>query len=92
MEDTQGHVGKMEAQLKHWGAKLDAIVAKAEKAGTQVKIERRKRVDDLKAKYQAAQSKLSELKAAGSGKWEVLKTGVESAWNELEAAFRKLRN
>ena len=92
MESTQGHVGKMEAQLKHWGAKLDAIVAKAEKAGTQVKIERRKRVDDLKAKYQAAKSSLNELKAAGAGKWAVLKTGVESAWNELEAAFKKLRN
>lgn len=34
MENTQGHVGKMETQLKQWGARLDQIVAKAEKAGT----------------------------------------------------------
>jgi len=57
-----------------------------------MKIERRKRIDDLKAKYQAAQSKLAELKAASGEKWGVLKTGVESAWNELEAAFKKLKN
>jgi hypothetical protein len=82
----------METQLKQWGAKLDQIVAEAEKAGTKVNVGRRKYVDDLKAKYQAAQSKLNELKAAGSGKWEILKTGVESAWNELEAAFKKLKN
>jgi hypothetical protein len=29
MEDTQGHVGKMETQLKQWGAKLDQIVAES---------------------------------------------------------------
>jgi DNA repair exonuclease SbcCD ATPase subunit len=92
MEDTEGHVGKREAQLKRWGAKLDQLVAKAEKAGAEMKIERRKRIDDLKAKYQAAQSKLAELKAASGEKWGVLKTGVESAWNELEAAFKKLKN
>jgi thiamine monophosphate kinase len=49
-------------------------------------------IDDLKTKYQAAQTKLAELKAAGGEKWEVLKTGVESAWSELEAAFKKLKN
>jgi DNA repair exonuclease SbcCD ATPase subunit len=92
MENMEEHVGKREAQLKQWGAKLDQLVAKAEKAGAEMKIERRKRIDDLKAKYQAAQAKLAELKAAGGEKWGVLKTGVESAWNELEAAFKKMKN
>lgn len=92
MEKMEGNVGRMETQLKHWGAKLDELVAKAEKAGAGMKIDHRKRIDDLKAKYQVAQSRLGELKAAGSEKWEVLKTGVESAWNELEAAFKKLKN
>jgi len=92
MENTQGHVGKMETQLKQWGARLDQIVAKAEKAGTEVNVERRKCVDELKAKYQAAQSKFGEFKAAGSEKWEIFKTGVESAWSDLEAAFKKLKN
>ena len=92
MEDMEGHVGKLEAQLKQWGAKLDQLVAKAEKAGAEVKIERRKYIDDLKAKVQAARSKLAEVKAAGGEKWGVLKTGVESAWNEIEAAFKKLKN
>jgi len=92
MENTEGHVGKLEAQLKQWGAKLDHLVAKAEKAGAEVKIERAKLIDDLKTKYQAAQTKLAELKAAGGEKWEVLKTGVESAWSELEACFKKLKN
>ena len=89
MENSQGPVGKMETQLKLWGARLDQVLAKAEKAGSELSAERRKRVDELKAKYQAAQTRLAEAKAAGSEKWEVLKTGIESAWRELEAAFKK---
>jgi len=36
-----------------------------------------------------AQAKLDEVKTAGSEKWETLKAGVESAWNDLEIAFKK---
>jgi hypothetical protein len=82
----------METQLRQWGARLDQLIAQTEKAGAQVNAERRKRVDELKAKYQAAQSKFGELKAAGSEKWDTLKTGVETAWSDLEAAFKKLKN
>jgi DNA repair ATPase RecN len=82
----------MEAQLKHWGAKLDELVAKAGEAGTDAKDDYRKHVEELKEKHQAAQAKLEELKAAGSEKWETLKTGVESAWHELDVAFQKMSN
>jgi hypothetical protein len=92
MESTQEHMGKLEAQLKQWGARLDQVVAKAEKVGMEVNAEKRKRLDELKAKYQAAQSKFGECKAAGDEKWEIFKTGVETAWSDLEAAFKKLKN
>ena len=61
MEKQKAHVGKVEAQLRQWGAKLDDLVAKAEEAGTEAKIEYRKRIDDLKAKHQVAQAKLEKL-------------------------------
>ena len=54
MKPQEKHVGKMETQLRQWGAKLD------------------------------------EMKAADTEKWETFKTGVESAWNELEVAFKNL--
>jgi hypothetical protein len=41
----------------------------------------------LKAKWDAAQTKLGEIKAAGEEAWEILKPGVESAWSELKAAI-----
>jgi hypothetical protein len=90
METREAHVGTMEQQLKEWGAKLDGLVAKADTAGTEAEIGYRKRIDDLRAKYRVAESKLDELKAAGSEKWETFETGVESAWNELRVAFKEL--
>jgi hypothetical protein len=57
-----------------------------------VRIDRRRRLDDLKEKYDAAEAKLAELKAAGSSKWEVFQGGVETAWSELEKAFARLAN
>ena len=92
MEKTEDNVGKLETQLKQWGARLDELVAKADRAGTAARIDNRKRIDDLKAKVHAAQAKLDEVKTADSEKWETLKTGVESAWSDLELAFKKLKN
>jgi len=89
MKDMEAYVGKMQMQLKQFGAKLDELVANADEAGTEENIDYQTHIDDLKAKYQEAQSKLDELMAAGSENWESLKVGVDSAWNELDAAFEK---
>ena len=90
MKTMEAQVGKMETQLKQWGAKLDELTTKAGEAGAEVKIDYRKGIDEVKAKHQAAQSKLDEVKAAGCEKWGTLKSGVESSWNELAVAFKKL--
>jgi hypothetical protein len=90
MKTVEANVGKMEAELRQWGVKLDKLMAKAEAAGAEVKSDYRKGVEDLKGKYKVAQSKFAESKAAGSAKWGILKTGLEAAWNDLEAAFKKM--
>ena len=92
METVESHVGKMEAELRQWGVRLDKLVAKADAAGTAAKNDVRERLDDLRTKYDAAATKLAELKAAGSSKWDTFKGGIESAWIELETAFTKVAN
>ena len=90
MQIVETNVGKMEAQLRNWGVKIDKVVAKAAAAGSEVKTDYHKGVEDLKAKYKVAQSKFADAKAAGSAKWEIFRTGLESAWSDLESAFKKL--
>jgi chromosome segregation ATPase len=82
-ETHVGKVGKIETQLKQWGAKVHELVAKADQAGAEAKTDYHNRIDDLKAKYRIARSKLAELKAESNEKWEALKTGVETAWKEF---------
>jgi TolA-binding protein len=92
MDTMKSYVGKMESQIKQWGIKIDELAAKADAAGAEAKSDYHKRIRDMKTKHQAAQAKLDEVKAAGSEKWETIKGGIESAWNELEASFKKLLN
>jgi hypothetical protein len=90
MKIIESNTGKMEAQLAKWGETLDKLIAKAEAAGTEVKLDYRRGVEDLRARCKAAQLKLDESKAAGSAKWGILKDGLQAAWTDIETAFRKL--
>jgi predicted nucleic acid-binding Zn-ribbon protein len=92
METVEWHIRQMETELRQWGERLDKLMEKADAAGTEAKIDYRNRLDELSEKYAAAQARLSELKAAGTNKWDTHRGGVESAWSELATAFTKLAN
>jgi len=84
LKDT--YVSKIEAQLKDWAADLKKLEARAQKATAEGKIEYQKRLEASRAKHQAVERKLDELKKAGEDRWEALKSGVESAWSELKGS------
>ena len=85
-------VGKMEAELQQWGARLDNLRAMADLVGTATRLDYRDRLDQAREKYYAAEAKLAELKAAGRGEWEIFRGSVENAWSELATAFTRLAN
>jgi malate synthase len=85
------NVDKMEAQLKRWAARIDRLADGAAKGGTQAGILYRLSIDDLKVKRAVAQVRVDKLKAAGPGKWDEHQAGIETAWSDLETAFRDLK-
>ncbi len=89
MQTVEAHVGRMERELKRWAAKLGELRSTG---GSEHNIDYQKRLDEMEAKYDAAEVKVDEAKAAGGARWESFMSGIDSAWNELEAAFRKLAN
>jgi hypothetical protein len=91
MNTEEANIGKLEAQLSHWGAKLDELVGKVEEGALDAKTDYRKHIDDLKVKHDVARKKLEEFKVAGSEKWMHFKVGIEGAWGELEDAFKSLK-
>jgi hypothetical protein len=92
MDTENADVGKMEVELQQWSARLDNLLAMADLVGSGMRIDYRQCLDDARKKYDAAEAKLAELKAAGRGKAEIFRGGVEDAWSELATAFTRLAN
>lgn len=92
METMEWDIRKMEAELQQWGVRLDKLVAKADGSRTDGKLDYRSRLDNLSEKYAAAEARLTELKTAGTHKWDAYKGGVENAWTELATAFTRVSN
>jgi multidrug resistance efflux pump len=89
---VERNIEKLEAQLKVWNAKVAELIAKGKTAGQEAKFESRKRIDEVKAKLEVAQANLAEFKKAGIDQWDNFRAGIESAWKQAEAAFKKLMN
>ncbi len=89
MESKDQRVGKMEKQLSDWGARIDELANRASTAGAKAVEKEQVHVAELRAKRGALEAKLIELKAAGKESWSTLKKGVDSAYEELEVAFKK---
>jgi nucleotide-binding universal stress UspA family protein len=86
-EKKKAYQEKIEAQLKEWGAKIEELKAKAETSKVELKIKYQKQMEDLRAKQDAVQHRLRELKESGEGAWEGLRTGLEKSLGEFRGSL-----
>ena len=91
METAGQEVGKIETRLRQLDAKLGRLVAKADEVGTDAETSYRRRIDHVKDKRALVQSRLDAYRAANGQKWESFKGGVQTAWYELEDAFKAIK-
>ncbi len=89
MKTREQHIGKMEKKIQHWGTKLEALAADADNAGADLEVSYRHTVDELKLKYQIAQTKFTAMKDERGDKWDELREELNDAWHDLEGAFTK---
>jgi hypothetical protein len=89
MGKKEAYQEKVQAQLREWKADIEKLMARADKAKAEGKIEFYKRAETLNAKYQAALKSSQEMKEAGEDKWEEFKAGVEAALEEVKDALKK---
>ncbi|MCK5779202.1 MAG: coiled coil domain-containing protein [Rhodospirillales bacterium] len=92
MSNKQAYQQKVQAQLDEWSAEIDKLRAKADKADADAQIALNREIDDLRDKKNQAREKLDELSDASEGAWEDLKTGIESASNQLGQALRSAQS
>lgn len=83
-------LSKIETRLRQLGARLDRLVAKADAAGTEVKVDFRNQVDLVREKHASVHDRLRTFRAANGQKWDDFRGGVETAWHDFENALRAL--
>jgi len=88
MENKEAYRDKLEAQMREWSAKIDLLKARADQAEAEAKIEYNKRIEDLRQKKEALQTKLSELQNASDAAWQDIKAGTERAAADLKDAVQ----
>tara|TARA_R110002012_G_scaffold108849_2_gene251812 strand:- start:13868 stop:14212 length:345 start_codon:yes stop_codon:yes gene_type:complete len=89
MDDKSAYAEKFQARLDQWRAEIDKFQAKAKEASADTKLKYQREVDELRAKQKDAEMKLDELGEAQGKAWEDVKSGVESAWDDLGKAVRR---
>lgn len=87
---VRNSVKRRQMQLAQWGEKLADLVAEAEVAGAEATNEYLDSLQDLKSKYESAQTKLRDLSVASPDRYDDMRSDVRHAWNQLEAAIGTL--
>ncbi|HZR03750.1 MAG TPA: hypothetical protein VFA81_11315 [Burkholderiales bacterium] len=90
MATKEAYEKKLEAQLKEWNAKLDALSAKAQKATADARITYENELESLKSKRAAAYKTLDELRMRSEHTWENMKEGAENVWDEMNKAIERI--
>jgi len=83
MATREAYQKRIESHLKSWKAKLDQLKARVDQTEAEVKTKYHEQIEILQGKREEVEKKLEELKVAGEGAWDNVKSGVEFAWNEL---------
>ena len=89
MKNREEYQGNMEAQLSAWGAEIDKLKVRADKASADTRQGYYDQIEALHAKQASMQAKLQELKASSDDAWEDLKEGLEHSWNQVKDSFNK---
>jgi hypothetical protein len=81
------YVREMSKQLDELNVKYEEFKGRATKAGDQANKDLGKKLEEAKVKRDVAAKKLDELKEAGADRWEKVKEGVGSAFDDLKKVF-----
>jgi F0F1-type ATP synthase membrane subunit b/b' len=92
MKLKEAYQEKLEAQIKEWTAQLAEMKAKADKAGADAKSQMYQQIDQVRARKEAVQQKLTEIKAASADSWQALKTGSEKALDEMKKTWESMKS
>lgn len=78
---------KLKEKIDLWNADFDKLQAKADQASVEARIKYQQQIEDLQEKRRGLEEKMVQLRGAGEGAWEDVKTGMEIAWSSMSEAL-----
>ncbi len=87
MKTKNAYIESLAAELKEWGAQIDAITAKTEQSVGMAKLKYGQELNNLRTHQQAASLKMRELEAASDDAWEKLKETADKVWDDLRTGL-----
>ncbi len=90
METWQAYEQKLRAKLDEWRAEIDKLKAKAAQADANQRLKYQEEIRNLENRQAEMKEKLEQLRTAGEGASQDLKTGIERAWSDLSDAISKM--
>jgi tRNA U34 5-carboxymethylaminomethyl modifying GTPase MnmE/TrmE len=88
-EQMQAFREKTETRLAEYKKEIDQLQAKAEKLGNDAKAKAEQQLTALRQKRDEVSQKLKDLSSSSGNAWEKVKSGVDSAMEDLGNAYKK---
>jgi chromosome segregation ATPase len=85
------YVEKLKGNIVKWNFEIDEFQAKADHAKADAQAELHKQIEEIKAKRQALEGKMADLKNAADEAWEDVKGGVDVARQILGQAIHSAK-
>ena len=89
LQERQQVEDKIESQLTNLAKEIDQLKQQADDVTGDVEVELRGEIAKLKTKYEHAQERLKELRAASGDNWAQLKIKTEEAWEDVSGSVKE---
>lgn len=86
-ETMDAYKQKAKAHLIEMKAKMQMIEAHGEKASADMKIKYQQHLNDWKSRFSDIETRLEKLSDSTGDAWENIRSGIDSAMNELGNAI-----
>jgi predicted S18 family serine protease len=92
MKDFENYKQRMITGIEDWESDLKEMKERAEKHDDENQKSRKEAIAKLEEKIAQSKIRLAELEKSGKDAWEVMKKGMDEAWDDLSRAFKEARS
>lgn len=87
--ERDSYIGKAQAELDQWGAKIQKLQSQSEQAGEKSRVAIDKQLHSLDGRFQEAQKRLEALKVSTEKEWDKIRPGVDHALAQVRHSYRR---